>query len=440
MRTIKLLTLTGATLLGACNWAAFDDLSDTTWVDTAGSPDGFDSRLFGEGVAAGGVPSASGGSFAIVGRSNDIVASFSYDAAGALTARGTDVRDLLGNAGPLPQWPAFAGDPYSQNVALAAINGAPPGTDISIGVWNATSLAPAGNFPLDPDGDQEAKVVIDLAFGKTGSGDPAATDIVLARGDELVVISDYEGTETIVSCQHSNRFAFSIVAGDFEPDTAGDEVIVAVGNESREDAPSQLIVLDAAIIDQTFVDGAVSQCSDALVGTSYLLNIDPPAQEPDFGSAMVTGDFNGDGALDLAVASPATNTVYVYTALDIAGATAGIPGVIAAVSGGVAFGTTLAAGDIDGDGADELAIGDPRGFAEGAQFGGYVALYPGGDTFGTPLVLHDAEPEADQFFGQSLAIVPFGASDHILVVGADGEVFTYFDTNLPEDDDVRDAP
>ena len=426
--------------LGACSWGAFDDLADTTWVDSAGTPSGFDSRLFGEGLASGGVSVGEGASFMVLGRSNDIVARFSYDRAGTLTSQGAEVRDLLDNAGPLPQFPAFAGDRYGTNVALAAINGAPPGSDISVGVWDAVTLDPVGSFPLDVDGDPEAKVVGDLAFGRTGAGELAATDIALAREDEIVVIADYSGDAPVTtSCLHSNRFAFSIVSGDFDPATDGDEIVIAVGNESRDEVPSQLIILNADLVEQAFVPGAASQCRDDGAGRSYLLNIDPPEQEPDFGSAMITGDLDGDGSLDLIVSAPASNTVYIYQDLDVAGGDPGTPVAVAIPAGAIGFGTSLAAGDLDGDGADELAIGDPRGFAEDVMFGGNVYLYQGGASLGTPLVLHDAEPEGDQFFGQSLLIAPFGAADHILVVGADAEVFTYFDTNLPADDDVRDG-
>jgi len=62
-----------------------------------------------------------------------------------------------------------------------------------------------------------------------------------------------------------------------------------------------------------------------------------------------------------------------------------------------------------------------------------VLVYPLDLTTGideTPaMTLHDAQPEADQVFGRTVAITPFNGNN-VIAVGADNEVFLYFRTAL----------
>lgn len=106
----------------------------------------------------------------------------------------------------------------------------------------------------------------------------------------------------------------------------------------------------------------------------------PPGSAPDPGAAdviiegmpggeagwsLAAGDFDGDGAADLAVGAPSdlmsAGQVYVFagplpsqtlTVLDATSTVLGEPGV-----GAIYAGWSVAAGDFDGDGVDELAVG-----------------------------------------------------------------------------------
>ena len=108
-----------------------------------------------------------------------------------------------------------------------------------------------------------------------------------------------------------------------------------------------------------------------------------------FGSALATGDFNGDKSMDLAVGLPSEDyadasgvgIVIVYY-----GSPGGFPlsgterlgqgQVKAKVEAGDRFGASLAVGDFDGDGKDDLAVGVP-GENDQATDDGMVTVFYG---------------------------------------------------------------
>jgi hypothetical protein len=111
-----------------------------------------------------------------------------------------------------------------------------------------------------------------------------------------------------------------------------------------------------------------------------------PAFLDGFGSVLTAGDFDGDGFDDLAIGvpeddvsgiDPGTVTLLPGTAggLSVAGLQVwhqDSPGVPGEAEGGDRFGSALAAGDFDGDGFDDLAIGVPEEDVGGASDAGAV--------------------------------------------------------------------
>lgn len=224
---------------------------------------------------------------------------------------------------------------------------------------------------------------------------------------------------------------------DFDGD--GDED-VAVG------VPGEVIgsALDAGAVNVLY--GADAGLSGA---GSQRFHQDTPgigstAEEFDrFGSALATGDFNGDGFDDLAVGAPgeAVGAVQGAGAINVLfGSATGLSGTgsqlftQASLGGGrtsgqfESFGQALAAGDLDGDGIDDLAIGVPFGNAETGSvhvlFGTTGGLTGGRATVtftqDSPGVAGGAEP-FDQF-GAALATGDFnnsGVTD--LAIGSPGE-------------------
>jgi hypothetical protein len=138
---------------------------------------------------------------------------------------------------------------------------------------------------------------------------------------------------------------------------------------------------------------------------------DPGATANDFfGLGLTLGDFNGDGAADLAVGAPGSTTaqgkVYVFSSAGTAGLPS-IPSMVIADPGATAndaFGTSLANGDLNADGFSDLSVGAPG--TTGNQGKGYVFLSAG--TSGLPMTptntIADPKVTAGDLFGFNMVV------------------------------------
>ncbi|MEH1124674.1 hypothetical protein [Micromonospora sp. CPCC 206061] len=152
---------------------------------------------------------------------------------------------------------------------------------------------------------------------------------------------------------------------------------------------------------------------------------------PNFGDAMTSGDFNGDGYGDLAVGNPGEfapagadrafgGAVWIFyggaSGLDISQPqhfnqnVAGVPG---DMEGYDMFGHVVAAGDLNGDGRDDLAIGAHGEKVNGQENAGSVTVLYGAagglTTTGTQLFTQEtagipSAAEPHDTFGYGLAI------------------------------------
>ncbi len=239
--------------------------------------------------------------------------------------------------------------------------------------------------------------------------------------------------------QAFDRFGDALTAGDFNGDGEDD---LAIG------VPGELVNLvdDAGLVQVLYgsptgldVAGQQSWSQDS-AGV-------PGALEDDaFGSSLAAGDFNGDGEDDLAVGAPdeavgvlgsagAANVLY-GSGSGLTGDSSqifhqdvdGIPGVAEANE---QFGDSLTAGDFNGDGDDDLAIGAPGDVVDGLTAAGAVHVLNGSGTGltvdsnqvwtqGSPGI--ESDLQANDRFGASLASGDFNNdSDDDLAVGVTGE-------------------
>jgi hypothetical protein len=217
-----------------------------------------------------------------------------------------------------------------------------------------------------------------------------------------------------------DQFGFSLATGDFNDDKCAD---LAVGVPGEDD----LLNLLAA-------PGAVHVFYGSVNGFSWFLEWfiyqKDEAQSGDFfGTALTTGDFNGDGYYDLAIGVPgenvgwldgigpivnagAVNVIYgsivglSYNHIDSQFWGQDSPGVEDFAERDDNFGQSLISGDFNGDGRYDLAVGvhledfyGPNGSIENA--GGVNVIYgsSGGLTVGRASI-------PDQFWTQIVILLP----------------------------------
>jgi hypothetical protein len=199
----------------------------------------------------------------------------------------------------------------------------------------------------------------------------------------------YQGSLNIpgVQAQADEQFGYALAGGDFDGNGCSD-LAVGVIND-------RVGTVAAGAVNLIFSDGSGLSLAAPQHLTQDILSSAAPegAESRDkFGFALAAGDFNGDGTDDLAVGAPNEN---VGSAVN-AGAVNIIYGSFALAdqmfqqplnAGGSeperddCFGWALAAGDFDGNGAEDLAIGVPREHDDetGAEDSGLVHIL-----YGTP--------------------------------------------------------
>jgi hypothetical protein len=301
-------------------------------------------------------------------------------------------------------------------------------------------------------GDFDGDGYDDLAIGAPGeSVGPAAgagqvtvlygSPFGLYATDTVLVNQDTGGLSS--TAEAGDAFGSELASGDFDADGRSD---LAVG------VPGEGI---GAITGAGAVQ-IVYGTADGLDGSrSRLFEPDDAGEtiEADdrFGTAFAAGDFNADARRDLAIGTPGEGvgpsagagavTVLYGTSSGLAGKYAtqlhqDLAGVVGIAEPGDGFGAALAAGDFDGDGADEIAVGAPtEGFGVLGSTGA-VHLFRGG-AFGV-LVEGNRQlaqgasgvpgaAEANDRFGAAIAAGEFdGTAPDWLAIGSPGEGFQGF--------------
>ena len=322
--------------------------------------------------------------------------------AGAGDVNGDGTRDFL------------AGAPGANRVLLVYGRAFVPGTvtlgDRVLSVWWA-SAADRYGAALGGGGDLNGDGLADFAIGAPGS-QPLIGQVDAGRVEVRFGFRDADrngipdsGFEQTVTLQEpitaaGARFGHQVcMPGDMDGDGLS-ELAVAVPNAGASGA-GELYVYRGT----TFPAG---------LGGSYFWIINP---RPVAGSAFAeslgpAGDVNGDGLADLVVGDPGLGRIDVYPGRRDGFNFVGTE--LAAPYGGGAggFGQAVAGiGDVDGDGYDEVAVGDPVarivtvffGAASGSQAAGAWQLAGG----------------TDEGFGRSLAGGDWeGSGRHGVVVGA----------------------
>jgi hypothetical protein len=274
--------------------------------------------------------------------------------------------DVAVGAPSLAQVMIYGGSATAVSTTPATLNG-PAGSDFG------ASVATAG----DVNGD---------GFGDLVVGSPSSANAFVYYGGASGLA---DASRTMLSGPAGSRFGASVAAlGDVNGDGFGDVAVACPGtNEALVHYGSASGIRTSGA---TLVSGAAASGFGASVA-----------------SAM---DVNGDALGDLVVGAPLANTATVYL-----GASAGLDRASAIVLTGPAssaFGTALAAGDVNFDGRGDVVVGAPD-LRE-------VHIYPG-TASGVATTASWTLSELMPRFGSALAVIDvdnFGYED--VFVGGDG--------------------
>ncbi|MFK7885939.1 MAG: alkaline phosphatase D family protein [Gammaproteobacteria bacterium] len=300
-----------------------------------------------------------------------------------------------------------AGDHLGASLAAADFDGDGFG-DLAMGV-------PDENFDDTPDAGR-----VHIIYGGDGGLD--------ADNDQKLDQDALNGAP-----EEGDRFGEVLASGDFNADGYADLIV---------GAPAEHIgtIGDAGFVQLIF--GSSNGLTEAGDKSWHQSTAGMPGdgnQEGDrFGAAVARGDFNADSFDDLAIAIPDDDVDGVINAgavivlygstdgLDTAGSqywhqnSANVLGVNAT---GDRFGAALAAGDFDGDGFEDLAIGIPgEDGANGEIDSGAVSILRGAE--GGLTATNDQRWDQDQagVGGSSETGDAFGAALHAVDINGDGMV------------------
>jgi hypothetical protein len=243
-------------------------------------------------------------------------------------------------------------------------------------------------------GDFDGNGHDDLAVGVVNENQMGAVQVFFSTGSGLDPAADFLLSQNLVAGtgELNDQFGFALAAADFDGDGKEDLAIGSPGEAfgiSNEIANSGMVVALYGSTSASF-DLARTQAW----GQGGILGLDAAEAGDRFSATLAAGDFDADGYADLAIGQPEEDvtgpndgalTVHMGSpagfsqarARFLAAGTQGLPGPVQTHSN---YGFAAAAGDFDGDGFDDLAIGIPY-YNIGLAFdaGCEVVLY--GSTF-----------------------------------------------------------
>lgn len=310
----------------------------------------------------------------------------------------------------------------------------------------AAERAATAPLPYDLNGDGYAEVVTGAPGERLSGADHAGMLHVLpgtpsgATGTgSLAIHEDTPGVPGVIEEEVGSGFGEVMASGDFNGDGYADVAVSGTHENFGEGA----VWIFPGSAHGLRTNAKILKFPDAVRTAS-----DP---SPNFGFALAAGDFDGDGRDDLAIGTAPPSglgQVYVFHGTargdlvhkgDYSQATSGVPGVHKPAD---AFGSALAAGDANGDGRDDLAIGAPGDFEDrGWATGSVTMLYGGADGLsgsgaqrwskdsagvpGSPGRFDDSADDEPDYFGWRLVLGDLnGDARADLAVGAPGSPVT----------------
>ncbi|MEQ8765011.1 MAG: hypothetical protein RL885_13850 [Planctomycetota bacterium] len=256
----------------------------------------------------------------------------------------------------------------------------------------------------DVTGDGNLDLVVAAPFASAGAF-AGAGEVFVYAGPALALHSVL--TEPVP--ETNAHFGTALTIADFDLDGVND---LAVGVPDGSDA----------------IAGAAAGEVVVFFGPNFSASITVKDLNPEagarFGAALAAGDIDGNGSPDLGVGAPTSDaldgTADVGEAFLFLGPSFNFVSVIRPVVAQDfgAFGASLAIGELNGDGYDELVIGVPLANPSGVSDAGEVFVLEGPD-FVNGSILTAPTPEIGADFGRSLALGDVDNDGNLdLLVGA----------------------
>jgi hypothetical protein len=290
----------------------------------------------------------------------------------------------------------------------------------------------------DINGDGYGDVVVGVPNEDINVADAGAIQVFFSNSSGLTDTDAWLHRDAVSvedTAVANDHFGSAVATGDFDADGLADAVVGVPDDDVGGFANIGSIqvfygtvlglgVADDAVFSQASVPGIVLSANDRL------------------GSVLAVGDFNGDGYDDIAAGAPDNDIGAIVDAgsvLVLYGSATGITatgaslwtqntGTIQDVSlANERFGAALAAGDFDGDGFDELAIGVPNQTIGGdanagavhVLFGSITGVTDAGNQFWHEDAGLPGVAEVDDYFGFALAAGDFDSDGRRdLAIGA----------------------
>lgn len=284
-----------------------------------------------------------------------------YGGSNGLSAQGSQVWDQNS-----PGVPSIAVGDESFGAALAAADFNNDGfDDLAVGVPGE-----------DPQG------------GSTTAVDGGAVIILRGASSELTGVGSqfWSQANLVGDHEHGDAFGYSLAAGDFDDDGFDDLAVGVPGEDvgSLRSAGAVNVIYGSATLLTSSGNGIWYQGNNGVVGIAETGDA--------FGATLAGGDLNGDGTDDLAIGVPSEDvgdvadagavSVLLGSATGLSGSGSQIVHQDADYIEGVAetadaFGSSVSAGDFNGDGRDDLVAGVPGESVDGIGGAGAVNVLYG---------------------------------------------------------------
>lgn len=351
---------------------------------------------------------------------------------------------------PAPSLPLalLSATPLPVDFGFVSVRATPPSRTITITNLGSADLVVTGITPSDPQLTvdrtslspipRDGSALIRVTFAPTAAASVSA-HLSIASNDAFNPVYKLpvraEGVDVRIAINPTHQLILPRQELTFQATVTGSPnkaltwaVSPAVGggtisSTGRYVAPA-VPITEARII--------ATSVADPLTSSQATVNVFAPSSTQDaattfgsgaFATALVTGDLDGDGLVEVIVGAPAADVgvaagagrVWIGSFDGNGFSTAPTTLTAPAPASGGAFGTALLLDDVDGDGLPDLIVGEPGSGATHVFAGFAGGAFAKAGSIGTPA------PGSGDRFGAALALGHFdGSADNLIAVGAPG--------------------